>query len=342
MNKSMNLLKRFVPEMIDLIERRYNILRTILHHHPIGRRQLADKLCLGERVVRSEIDFFKSQHLIAADSSGVSLSREGEKFLIEITAFVHEMLGLASLEHFIQAKIGLKNIFIVPGDLDEDPIVLRELGKLGGKFIQETVKDGWVVAVTGGTTIAEVAKNIPRVAAKKVLVVPARGGLGQEVEIQANTIAAEIAHHLGGKYRLLHIPDGISEKTLESLLTQPKIQEVIELSRRANILLHGIGAPRVMASRRDLDWNDFQEENNQIPVGEVFGNYLAADGSVIFGTPTVGPKLEELAELNLVVAVAGGSNKGKAILAALKGGFINVLITDQGAAQVIKECLQEK
>ena len=51
------LLKKIVPELIELFEKRYTILRNIYISQPIGRRALASCLGLGERVVRSETDF---------------------------------------------------------------------------------------------------------------------------------------------------------------------------------------------------------------------------------------------------------------------------------------------
>lgn len=188
--------------------------------------------------------------------------------------------------------------------------------------------------------MAEVARNIPRASGKSsVLLVPARGGLGEEVEIQANSIAAEIAHRLGASYRLLFVPDGIKTEALEGLLQDHRVQEVVNLTKGANLLLHGIGAPRIMAARRDFDWQRMLDSLQQKPVGEAFGNYFAADGSVVFTTPTVGPTLEELAGLKLVTAVAGGNSKAEAILSVIKAGFVKVLITDQGAAQRMWELM---
>ncbi|MBN8884073.1 MAG: sugar-binding transcriptional regulator, partial [Salana multivorans] len=42
---------------------------------------------------------------------------------------------------------------------------------------------------------------------------------------------------------------------------------------------------------------------------------------------------EELAQVPTVIAVAGGASKACSIRAALKGGYINALVTDQAAAR---------
>ena len=64
----LELQKKIVPELVEVLEKRYNVLRTIYYNQPIGRRMLASELDLGERVVRNEIDLLKSQNLIRIKS----------------------------------------------------------------------------------------------------------------------------------------------------------------------------------------------------------------------------------------------------------------------------------
>ena len=59
MTINLELLKRITPEMIILLEKRYNILRAVKYHQPIGRRLLSERLKIGERIVRSEVDILK-------------------------------------------------------------------------------------------------------------------------------------------------------------------------------------------------------------------------------------------------------------------------------------------
>lgn len=339
--ESLDLFLKLTPEMIELLERRYNILRTISHCQPIGRRMLAEKLGLGERIVRSELEFLRENQFLRSDTAGVSLDSECESLLSQVGVLVHKMRGLTALEKHLVTELGLDKVYIVPGNIDDDTAVLKDLGKLAGRYIHEVVQPDWIISVTGGSTMAEAARHVPKTGSKnKILVVPGRGGLGEDVELQANTIAAAMAQRLGASYRLLHIPDNISEEAMERLLTEPRVQEVLSLNKKANLLIHGIGVPKEMAYRRDQSWDKLLDDTEKTPVGEAFGNYFAADGTVVYISPTVGPKLEELAKINPVAAVAGGKRKGEAILAVIKSGFINVLITDQGAAEVIRDQLK--
>lgn len=84
MQEILKLQKKIIPELVELLEKRYNILSTIYYNQPIGRRILANKLNLGERVVRTEINFFKEQGLIEIHTPGMTVTKDGEKLLMNL------------------------------------------------------------------------------------------------------------------------------------------------------------------------------------------------------------------------------------------------------------------
>ena len=63
MDSIINLQKKIVPELTNLLVQRYQILRQVSHEYPIGRRALAARLGLSERVLRAQVDFLKKQNI---------------------------------------------------------------------------------------------------------------------------------------------------------------------------------------------------------------------------------------------------------------------------------------
>jgi len=173
------------------------------------------------------------------------------------------------------------------------------------------------------------------VTARDVLVVPARGGLGGEVEEQANVVAARIAKAIGAEYRLLHLPDNLEESLLESLKKDARIKEVVELVKSCNILVHGIGVALEMAARRGLSPEGLQVLEERGAVGEVLRYYFNREGQIVYSQPGIGIEFEDMGGLKKVIAVAGGSNKAEAIAAVLRNHRRGVLVTDEGAARKI-------
>ena len=77
MDSIINLQKKIVPELTNLLVQRYQILRQVSHEHPIGRRALAARLGLSERVLRAQVDFLKGCGLLVFSSSGMTVTEEG-------------------------------------------------------------------------------------------------------------------------------------------------------------------------------------------------------------------------------------------------------------------------
>jgi central glycolytic genes regulator len=332
----LKLQQKIVPELIELLEKRYNILRTIYYNQPVGRRILANSLDLGERIVRTEINFLKSVNLINISTPGMTVTPEGEVIIDKLKNFIHDIRGLSDVEVIIKEKLKLKNVVVVPGDQDEDKTVAKELGRAAAAYLKGVIKNGYIVAITGGSTIKEVIDNVPKIAQlSDCLVVPARGGMGKNVEIQANTLAANLANKIGGSYKLLHVPDNLSGRALDTMLNEKEIREIIENIRKANILIYGIGRADEMARRRGITQEEFEELQQSGAVGEAFGYYFNNKGNIVYSTPTIGISNEDIRRVNIPMAVAGGKSKAEAIVATEVNHSNGILITDEGAAREI-------
>ena len=330
------LQKKIVPELIQVLERRYNILRTIYFSQPVGRRVLATKLGMGERLARSDIGALKDQGLLTADTVGMLVTPEGESLLWSLDELMHLVKGLGTLEGELAHRLNVQRVFIVPGDLDEDDTVKKELGRAAARYFRQIIKPPMVVAITGGTTTLEVAQAMTQSpGSEELVVVPARGGLGEEVEIQANVIAAQLAQKLGGSYRLLHVPDNLSKEALEVLSSEPGIQDVLSQIQQANIVVHGIGCAEEMANRRGVSPGKVAELLGKGAVGEAMGSYFNREGLEVEATGSLGLPVHDLTRVSTVIAVAGGSGKWEAIKAVVANRPQQVLVTDEGAARAI-------
>ncbi len=331
--KQLSVLRKLAPEIKDLVERRHSVLQSVVFAQPIGRRALAGQLGWPERMVRKEIDFLRDAGLLMSDAAGMSISSTGEQVLEDLKEIIRELHGLTEIERELATRLNLKQVMVVPGDSDTDETVKKEIAHKTAEFLKNALKANDVVAVTGGSTLAEVALSLPSASLPKdIVVVPARGGLGEEVELQANAVAAAIADRLGGTYRLLHVPDDLGEEAMSTISMEPKIKELIELIRSARVVLHGIGTAEEMARRRGLAPEYVELLNERKAVGEAFGYYFDRAGRIVFTTSSVGLRFEDLESVELVVAVGGGRSKAEAALAVLSTQNQDVYITDEGAA----------
>jgi len=146
-------------------------------------------------------------------------------------------------------------------------------------------------------------------------VVPARGGMGEDWNEQAGSIAAKIAAKLGANYRLLHLPANLGAKAVAAVSREPEIREVLQVARSASVLLLGIGAAQVTVQRQNLDPSQWKQLQQMGAVGETFGCYFNRNGDIVYISSSIGLNLENIKPIGRVIVVAGGSNKAEAILA---------------------------
>ncbi|SHF85642.1 sugar-binding transcriptional regulator [Ornithinibacillus halophilus] len=336
MRALIDLQKKLVPDLLQVMQKRYAILHSVKNLQPIGRRGLAENTKLTERFVRGEIDFLNEQGLIDITTKGMLITNEGILILEQLTQFMNEIMGLNVLEKQLRETLQIKDVIVVPGNSDEHDWVKQELGKACVAYLKRVVTDDSSIAVTGGTTMAAVASVMtPLERAANYLFVPARGGIGEKVENQANTIAAEMARKSNGEYRLLYVPDPISETSYQSIINEPSINEVLQLIKGASVVLHGIGDALTMASRRKTPESILTDLQKKKAVSEAFGYYFDQDGTVVHKVRTVGIQLEDLETIEYVITVAGGKSKGQAIASYFKQGKSDLLITDEAAAMEI-------
>ncbi|MBE6053067.1 MAG: sugar-binding transcriptional regulator [Clostridium sartagoforme] len=342
MQEILSLQKKIVPELVEVLDKRYSILRTIYYNQPIGRRVLANQLDLGERIVRTEINFLKSQNLIEINTPGMTVTEEGEEIVDKLKDFIHEIKGLSDIEQNIKSFLGLKEVIIVPGDVKKNKTILKEIGKATANYLKSIIEDNNIIALTGGNTIKEFVEAVPKINnLSNILVVPARGGMGRKVEIQANTLAALLAQKLNGSYKLLHIPENLSLNLLDTLLKEKEIKEVIDNIHKADILIYGIGEALVMADKRDVSKEEYDKLKNLGAVGEAFGCYFNKDSHVVSENTSIGININEARKINTHIAVAAGENKVDAIIATMMNNHNAVLVTDEAAGRSIVEYIKK-
>lgn len=350
MDSIINLQKKIVPELTALLVERYQILRQVSHDAPIGRRALAGKLGLSERVLRAQADFLKQGGLLNFSAGGMSVTDEGADILQELAAYVRKLQGISFLENALSAALQIARVVILPGDSDQEEVVKREIGRTAAHLLSKLLSDGrkHIVAVSGGSTMAAMAVNLSGTQPHTV-VVPARGGLGDNVELQANTIATVMAQKMGASYRQLYVPDSVSEEILSSILKEDAgVRGVVGTIKQADILVHGVGRAEVMARHRRLAPELIEELAAAGAVGEAFGQYCALDGKQVFMTNNAGLMLQDLQHIGTIIGVAGGKSKAAAILSVTRAsrahtGAANfcqdILVTDEAAAtEILRIC----
>jgi len=328
-----DIQKSIVPDILSHMLKRLDILSCIETEQPIGRRTLARQLGMTERVLRREVEDLSQLNLIKVDAKGISISENGREALKEVEPFLTLIESRNDLAAQLKKQYPLKDIFVVRGDADQNAMVKDELTRLMAGELMKNLFKGAVVSVAGGSTMASVSKFL-RPKHDNLLFVPARGGLGEDVAFQANSIVSHLAEATSGEHRMLYAPDSISKASLESLKEEPMVKEIIDLNSRSSMVIHGIGDALQMARRRNVTQEVMSKLDAANAVGETFGFYFDAEGNIVHKVKTIGLQLEDLENKTSIFAVAGGDSKKEAVKAYLKLAPQNtILFTDEAVAQ---------
>lgn len=337
MESLLQIQKVIVPDVLQMMQNRYQILQSVYVMQPVGRRSLAANVGLTERVLRNEVDFLKKQNLLAVSSKGMKLTAEGLDILHQLMDVMQLVTRMEEMEKKIKNHLRIAEAYIVSGDSDKSLLVKKGLGQIGASVLENSLCKNDIVAVTGGSTMAAVADNLStNLQHKQILFVPARGAIGEDVKNQANIICAKMAEMSGAQFRSLYIPDQMSASMYQSIMHEPAIQEVLQFIHSASIVLHGIGDAKLMAERRKTPKEEMEKLMQSDAAGEAFGYYFDENGKIVHRVQTIGLQLEHLEQPRKIIAVAGGASKAKAIQAYMnQAPESTVLVTDEGAAKAI-------
>lgn len=339
MGNYISALNKIIPKELQVLRRRYRILRAVQLFQPIGRRALSDRIDISEKMIRTETDFLRKEGFLEASGTGMKLVPKGSQLIEDLRGFVELMDGLVTVEGKIQQILECNDVFIVPGNADEDEETTLGIGKKAAHVLLDIIEDNDIIALTGGSTVHNVIEALEKtdLSSMNLSVVSARGSVGRNMAYQANTLVAILAQKINCQYHLLNIPDNLSQKSLDSIREEPEIQETLEKLVKANVLVYGIGDAFKMAKRRNLDLEVIADLKNNHATAEALGYYFNDQGEIIYASRSIGITVGQMTELRYPIAVAGGYSKSDAILSVkqlLRGGCV---IMDEGAAKGILE-----
>lgn len=334
--------RKLVPEMMELLHQRYKVLKFIEVAGPIGRRPLGQMADISERECRNLMEALRTEGLIRVAKEGATITQEGATVLDTLGSAIDEWTGQGLLARKLGDLLGILSVHIVPGDCDENPAVKSLIGKEAAAEFTSRIGDGRIIAVTGGSSVAAIPQHIHSIEdADHLHFIAARGGVGDDIGLQANVIAASFAEASGGTYSTFYYPESLSAEAHEIFKREPTAIQMMDLYEKTDCVLHGIGDALRMADMRNTPEKDTIHLQEKGAKGEAFGYYFDGSGNVVHRIRTVGIQTEQLKKVPLIVAVSGGKSKADAILSYMASApRQTILVTDEGAAHMMLKKLE--
>jgi DNA-binding transcriptional regulator LsrR (DeoR family) len=293
------------------------------------------KLYYEEGLTQDEI--VKRTHLSRSKISRI-LKQARDEGIVQIS--VVSPPGIYScLELKLERAFALQDAVIVEvSDQDSREEISHEIGIAASRYFHQVVKDGSIVGITWGSTLSSMVANMHPLPLPRAHIVQIIGGLGKpEAEVHATELCRRLASLLSCGLTLLPAPGIVdNQRVKEVLLSDSHVSRAFNMFPRIDIAFVGIGAPTPDSiAMRDGSIISQAELENLLSLGAVgdialrFFNHLGVPIKSELDERVIGITLSQLTQASRVVGVSGGLEKIEALFGAMRGGLVDVLITDQ-------------
>lgn len=242
----------------------------------------------------------------------------------------------------LERAFHLREALVVPTSGESAIATQQAIARAAAGYLERLLKGGERIGISWGTTLAAVVDQVNR-RRLDTMVVPLVGGLGQVTpDIHANELARRLAVAYDGRVQLLHAPAVVANQSVrDALLSDRRIRKVLDLARTVEVALVGIGAlvrSSTLIQSGYFTANDLAMLRRRGAVGDICTRAFTAEGAPAdrrLETRIIAVDLASLRRVPVVIGVAGGGEKAAAILGAMRGGLVKVLVTDEAAARTI-------
>ena len=251
---------------------------------------------------------------------------------------------IASLESELESIFSLNEVAVIANNSLNETDQKKALGEVAADILQRIDKGSDVVGVSWGTSLREVINGIKPMHIPGLITVPLVGGMGQDIryEIHSNNLVVDFSKKFGCQSWVLHAPAIVERENLkDAILGESESGAIMEQAKKANIGLVGLGAlndSSTMIQTGFFSMDEFKEISERGAIGEVCSFFFDRNGQVCdidINKRVIGIGPHDLKNIEIVIAIVTGVKKEEALHAALRGQFINILITDELTAEKV-------
>jgi deoxyribonucleoside regulator len=256
------------------------------------------------------------------------------------------LLFATELETYLEKEFNLKEVMVVSPLVEGEDAIKEALGMAGAEFLERHISPGDTIGVSWGSSVLEIGRHLKPVKCENITIVQLNGSMdvgrySTRAEYMVDLIAEAFDAHMVtfSAPMLVDRPE-----ILESLLSDSRIATALNVARKSNIAIFGVGDVSEYSSPFKAGYYDqklIERAQRDGAVGEICGRFYDSSGRLCsskLDQCTLAVELENLRQKALSIAIAGSPRKVEAILGMLRGQYCNVLITDEETA---KGCLSK-
>lgn len=246
------------------------------------------------------------------------------------------------LEVALSRMLELSEVIVVPS-FDDRNKARQALARAVANYLQRVIRDGTIVAISLSQTVALVPDFVFEPRPTAVTFVAAVGGIRRGLAgLSPNRPIDQLAELYNGVAKHLTGPAiAGTEEIAKALTGDPAIARTLNEAAAADIMVLGLGPVAGTVALLEQGEITSVELNRAIEhgaVGDLAGRFFDRDGQPVddeWNRRVVGLTLEQISRIPTRVVAAGGPEKVEAIMAAIRGRLVSVLITDEHVAKAL-------
>ncbi|AJY45283.1 sugar-binding transcriptional regulator [Martelella endophytica] len=269
----------------------------------------------------------------------VSLAMSERLIKVRLDHPIAECLALSTA---LQETYGLRQVVVVPSDPSSDSSVAG-IAEEGAAEIERWLKrsEPTVLAMGTGRTLRAAVEQLPALECPQHRIVSLTGNISPDGSAAYYNVIFLMADAINARHFPMPLPVLVSTPEERSLFhAQPLVKPTLELGAKADATFVGIGelgdhAPLLVDGFLNAD--EMAELLAAGAAGEICG-WIFDDNGELLDHP-INARVASIPlparEDTFVYGLARGKRKHRAIRAAVRGGKINALITDEDAARYL-------
>ena len=269
------------------------------------------------------------------------LKKARELQIVEIT-INYQNDEFERLQGEVRRKFNIPNV-IIAKTLSNETDTLREVGKAAAKELGMYLHDNMTLGISWGKHVRITSTYLKKHAYSDMRIVELFGAITydfNQVDMLSvgRSISSKLSGHLYPLPSPIYINDSIARK---AIIETPLIRNTLTMINECDLILTGIGAidsismQTLWDSYVELDMKDQIIRNGG--VGFILAHFFDRHGEFLdidVNKTVIGIKTETIKEKK-IFAIASGKEKARAILAALNGGLIKTLVSDEDTLRLV-------
>jgi len=239
----------------------------------------------------------------------------------------------------LAARFGLARVIVAPGGEDD----LDSLGAVAAGYIESLLRSDMRLGVSWGRTLGAVVRHLRPGTVSNLRIAQLAGGMDDPTPgIQGHELVRALADlYPDSRVHYVHAPAIVASLEVgRAFLGDRTVRSALDTGSASELALVGVGAMDVGATLvrgGHVSADDWAALMRAGAVGNVNARFFNANGTPAgaLDKRTIALDWKALRAIPTVIAVAAGADKARAIEAALRGGFVNVLVTDETTATLV-------